>query len=248
MSNNLYKQNRIEQRCVDLIKKSMTKETCFGLSDDDYMDLKKWLEKTRPNDKSNDFPDFIFDEGFIEHFAVTSSSETRKGSKEKAEAVMFEKKNWERFSKRMEEKKVEETIKHFSNRSIKGHSYGNIIKSIKRNWLKHIESYNDFSGSKQHGIFLIEYSDRGALETVERTQDGNSKHYWTYRLSADKEILKWLYDYADKIEYIFFLGQESIEIIKVNQILNLLDKLPEGLYVPSFSIHSDKYIGGTLRP
>lgn len=246
MSNNTNQQNRIEQHCLDILKDNLSKEMCFGLSDVEYVELKERLKKAKPNGNSNDFPDFICDEGFIEHFAVTSSSETRKGSKEKAETVMFEKRNCARFSKRMEKKDAEETIKHFSNRKIKGHSHDNIIKSIKKNWKKHIESYDNFSGCKEHGIFLLEYGDQGALETMEKTAKGY-KHYWTYRLNTDKELLKWLYDYKNKVEYILFMSQESIEVIKIDQILNILDSLPEGLYCTSYSLQSDRYIGETIK-
>lgn len=246
MSDNLNEQNRIEQQCLNIVKANLSKEMCFGLSDVEYVELSEWIKNARPNEKSNDFPDFIFDEGFIEHFAVTSSSETRKGSKEKAETVMFEKRNWERFSKRMEEKDAEETIKHFSNRKIEGHSHDNIIKSIRRNWEKHIESYYNFSGCKEHGIFLLEYGDQGALETVEISPEGD-EHYWTYRLNTDKELLRWMYDYKGNIEYIIFFSRESIEVIRVDQILRLLDVLPEGLYGVSYSMQSDRYIGETLK-
>lgn len=47
-----------------------------------HIELQKWLKAAKPNQNSNEFPDFIFEDGFIEHFAVTSSSEGRKGAKQ----------------------------------------------------------------------------------------------------------------------------------------------------------------------
>ncbi|UHP11155.1 hypothetical protein LAX80_005075 [Listeria marthii] len=47
---------------------------------DNLVEISKILETALPNNKSSDFPDFIFEKGFIEHFQVTSSKETRKGA------------------------------------------------------------------------------------------------------------------------------------------------------------------------
>lgn len=49
------------------------------MSNQQHIELQKWLKAAKPNQNSNEFPDFIFEDGFIEHFAVTSSSEGRKG-------------------------------------------------------------------------------------------------------------------------------------------------------------------------
>lgn len=50
----------------------------------------KYLELARPNHNINDFPDFIFDDGFIEHFQVTSANESRKGDKHRIADILVQ--------------------------------------------------------------------------------------------------------------------------------------------------------------
>ncbi len=52
----------------------------FGLLEADRNEFERILRKAEPNQKMSIFPDFVFANGFIEHFQVTSSSVTRKGS------------------------------------------------------------------------------------------------------------------------------------------------------------------------
>lgn len=91
MSKNQEDQVNIEQRCLDFVKNDMNEKDCFGLSNKQYVELKKWLNETKPNFNNNKFPDFVFINGFIEHFAVTSSLENRKGAKQKRESMVFKK-------------------------------------------------------------------------------------------------------------------------------------------------------------
>ncbi|ALS02042.1 hypothetical protein ATZ33_11795 [Enterococcus silesiacus] len=243
MSDNLNEQNKIEQLCLNAVRNSLTKEMCFGVSDNEYEQLKIWLGSAVPNENSNAFPDFIFEGGFIEHFAVTSSSENRKGSKHKAEMTRFEKGNFDKFSKAINEKEKGETVKHFSNKTYAGHSHENIVNSIKKNWNKHVDSLEKYEGIKEHGIFLIEYADTFAMETAEIIGNQISEVYDSYRMNTDKELLEWLYNYKEKIEYIILFNVSSLEIIKVNQIMNFIDGVPKGLYVGMPTIVSDRYIG-----
>ena len=49
---------------------------------------------------------------------------------------------------------------------------------------------------------------------------------YSYRLSRDKKLLNWLYQFKDRIEYVIFLTEDSVEIIKLSSILKLLKVLP----------------------
>lgn len=89
MGKNQKYQDNIEQRCLDFVKHDLNDKDCFWLSNTQYVELKKWLNK--PNFNSNKFPDFVFYNGFIEHFAVTSSIENRKGAKQKRESMVLKK-------------------------------------------------------------------------------------------------------------------------------------------------------------
>ena len=65
-----------EQKCLNIILNDREKNNprkYFGLLENDIEEVINSLKKAKPNEKLSDFPDFIFDNGFIEHFKVTSS-------------------------------------------------------------------------------------------------------------------------------------------------------------------------------
>lgn len=47
-----------------------------------------------------------------------------------------------------------------------------------------------------------------------------------YRLSRDKELLKFMYDYKEQIKYVIFVSYYDIEIICLNKIQYLLKLMP----------------------
>lgn len=141
MSKNQEYQDDIEQRCLDLVKKNINKKDCFGMSNQQYIELQKWLKDAKPNQNSNEFPDFIFEDGFIEHFGVTSSSEGRKGAKQKQESLILKKKSETTFLSNLDSSEEVTLVSQSFSRSFEQHTHLNIVKSIKKNWLKHIKSY-----------------------------------------------------------------------------------------------------------
>ena len=67
---------------------------------------------------------------------------------------------------------------------------------------------------------------------------------YSYRLSRDKKLLNWLYQFKDRIEYVIFLTEDSVEIIKLSSILKLLKVLPYDYAIaPNMTVMTD---GGTL--
>ena len=62
----------------------------FGLTEDDEIEFLNAIRKANANNKSSEFPDYIFDNGFIEHFQITSSKVTRKGSGQIIKEKSFE--------------------------------------------------------------------------------------------------------------------------------------------------------------
>jgi len=51
-------------------------KSCFGLLEDDRFEIASILRTAKPNERLSEFPDFILQKGFIEHFQVTSSTPT----------------------------------------------------------------------------------------------------------------------------------------------------------------------------
>ena len=83
MSRNLKKQKNKEWECIQNIQRKMKIENCFGISQEEFKEIKQWINNANPNEKNSHFPDFLFENGFIEHFAITSSLENKKGAKQK---------------------------------------------------------------------------------------------------------------------------------------------------------------------
>lgn len=162
---NMTRQNMIEKSCFKNVVKNLSRKRCFGLSDKGYEELGSILENTVQNEKSNDFPDFIFKSGFVEPFAVTSSKETRQGSKHKSKMVQFEKKSKENFIKVLEEKELGEIAHSRSTMQISGYYEDNLINSIKRNLENHEKKIESFKGAMECKIFLMDYQDIGVLQS-----------------------------------------------------------------------------------
>lgn len=242
---NMTRQNMIEKSCFKNVVKNLSRKRCFGLSDKEYEELGSILENTVQNEKSNDFPDFTFKNGFVEHFAVTSSKETRQGSKHKSKMFQFEKKSKENFIKGLEEKEHGEILHNRSTMQISGHYEENLINSIKRNWENHEKKIESFKGAKECKIFLMDYQDIGVLQSALLYDDG-TEVYESYSLISNKELLKWFTKYQNQIDYIIFHNGFEVEVLKVNKIFDFVDSLPEVITCPLLSWVSDGYAGINL--
>ncbi len=205
-----------------------------GMVFDDIQEIFNALVSVKPNPESNKFPDFLLDNGFIEHFQVTSSVENKSGSKKAEFEATFKreiKAEQEEFRKRCEENAVPGQSDSISwSRKDVEHSYENFQKSLAANIKNHLESLDKFEGEKKLKIFLIEYSDFG-LEMMEQLPDNllylgvQPEHLWRYKLSKDKNVLKYLYEFKDKIDYIILEDNEDCEIIKLSNIPNIISNM-----------------------
>lgn len=246
MNNNQISQDKKEQRCLDLVKKSINMNDCFGMSDQQYVELQKWLKDTKPNQKSNEFPDFLFENGFIEHFSVTSSADGRKGAKQTKESALFRKKSEKSFLNNLD-KSEEKTLTSSSfSRPSEKHTHLNIVESIKKHWLSHIKSYAKTTPSK-HSIFLLEYVDVN-IETAIIKEDILAKVYDSYRISVDKDLLEWIYTFKEKIKYLILYNPFSIEVIRIDQIPNIIDNIPKVMFEPVIvARESHRFIGAKFK-
>ncbi len=197
----------------------------------------KYLKIAKSNPKASDFPDFIFDGGFIEHFQVTSAMETKKGDKHRIAESDFDKES-ERL---LEELKTE----YMNSEPCPGtlttdvwemdtpkYSYEYFSESFKRNFEKHIESLDKYQGEKYVGIFLVEYS--GARIKIMK----NGCFLKFYKIEYDKDMLLYLQDYSDKLKYVICFwgdtqgdvkGDMSCEIIELSRILDMVSKVPRDI-------------------
>ncbi len=212
----------------------------FGLLEEDRKEIEQILRNVQPNQNLNDFPDFIFERGFIEHFQVSSSKTTRKGAEHTKVMRCFT----DKVNKEIEEIKREwNEIPSFdevrSNHwAIQNpeHNHGYLVKSFERNWGNHLESLRKYTGNAEVGIFMIEYPEF-ALSMCENVYndwiDGMSQgdmreqeKIRCYRLSRDKQLLDFMYQNKKYIKYVIFVYCDGFEIIRLENIPYLLKLLP----------------------
>ena len=195
--------------------------------------------KAIPNDDLSRFPDFISDVGFVEHFQITSSEITKAGAGYKKAFSLYEKK----FQKEVEQlqgemnetpsfDKIRGVEKVFSYRE--KHSHENLLMSLSKSLDKHIRSEESYEGNKTTKIFLIEYNELSLKVQIDYPNIKAERVYGDllrreeetdYRFSRDKEALLYLYEKRDYIDYIIYATDFLFEVIKVEDIPEILKLL-----------------------
>lgn len=214
-----------EQCCLDTVKSILkTKKNCLGCLDENDSLLEN-INLATANKQASKFPDFIFEGGFIEHFQVSASKETGKGSSFKQEESKFkiqtEKACQENQQEWMNKPFYPNTITTIPHELIfDENSYEYFVDSFKRNFEKHIESLKKYDGQKQEGIFLIEQTD--AMIFVTGTYPVVS-----YSLFFDKDLLEYIYGFKDILQYIVFTDGKYLDLIKISRIPPIIQYLPQ---------------------
>ena len=215
--------------------------------EDEYVDYKPLVkllltaENTDLKTNQTNFPDFKCENGLIEHFQVTATKETKKGAKSKQEygkndsdlIKEFTNDLQNNFSKSSYEKRY----------SMPNQSYENFVHSFKENWKNHIESLKKYEGNKQNVCFLIESDCYGlkmrlAKETdyilgirtgkiVENYEDNRNEKFATIMLGRCKELLKFVNEYKNLVQYIIFVSPCYVELIKTSEANYIVSLLKE---------------------
>lgn len=194
--------------------------------------LSRAFSRATRNPQPTAFPDYVFDNGFIELFKITSSKETKKGGsiqmmedakfkKEVASEEAAFKEGCDRNpgcagSKSKEWKKIDKTE----------HSYDNLSISIHKNIEKHIGSLSKYSGSRELGVFFIEDLESN-MNTFCVSNGILTKTWYWYALSKDRKALEYIHSFKEQIQYLVYHYVNGYEIIKVADIPNYLETLGE---------------------
>lgn len=235
----------VEQYCFDLINNNLNKDIYFAMSYEDEYIVKRAFADAEPNPRASEFPDFIFAEGFIEHFQVTSSLENRKGSTMEREKNDINRDFRNRVKKSTEGLPNNQiTIQSVDTPPFwhKTHTYENFVNSFKTNFEHHIESLKKYSGTKKYCIFMIEYSDSVLCINKKYAKDlmldvsyGDllKRENPTYRLSRDIDLLRYVYEKRNLIDYVIFVNNDRfhgvfVDIIKTQNALEITKLLHEG--------------------
>lgn len=240
MSSNLKFQDEIELQCLNEVIRIFNSKDCFGMSEKEVDSFYELLSNTKVNQNGTTFPDFIIDKGFIEHFEVTSSLQNKKGSKQKTASIKFAKSSKNFFEQTMKESEEYLPRSQSFKQDFEEHSQKNIQESIKKNWDKHIISCEKFDGEKKNSVFLLEYSDHGMLQTATNF-DVDCKVYDSYKISLDEIMLNWIYQYKDTIKYFILYNKESLEVVKIDGIPNLILTQLNSIVVPTIGLESHSF-------
>ncbi|MCR5728504.1 MAG: hypothetical protein K6G24_13695 [Lachnospiraceae bacterium] len=212
----------------------------FAMTKQDIEIVEDAFFKAIPNDDPSRFPDFTFDGGFIEHFQITSSEVTKVGAGYKKAFSQYENELEKEVVKQLQDEmnkepsfgKIKTVEKAFS---YKGkHSHDNLIMSLKQSVDKHIRSEISYGGTKTTKIFLIEYNELSLKVQIDYPDVKPERMYGDllrrenvteYRMSRDKEALRYLYEKRDYIDYVVYATDYLFEIIKVEDIAEIIKLL-----------------------
>ena len=217
-----------ESRCLAWVKEHLygpdTRFFCH-----DKRKIAAILKRAKPNLEASKFPDFVFEDGFIEHFQITASKENKKGSCHKqAQAEFHREMDCIQENLRQELEKsplpIKNTISTTSYKMIPPeYSYEKFQSSFRKNWEHHIHSLEKYRGAKNIGIFLVEYV--GPLFKTMR--GGKFAHF--YQLQEDVAMLRFLDAYKEQVSYVVFTDGQYCEVIDLQQIPLLIKQAPKDI-------------------
>ena len=158
--------DKVKERAIlDLVQNNKDIINFYLVSKEEKQKILEIISIAEDNKTEYVFPDFVLDNGFIEHFQITSSYTNRNGS-------YMEIKNAEinrAFEKKMIEvdeelSNGEKWIESFSIEPVlqDKQSYFNLIKSFKGNFENHLESLDKFT--KKEKVDYIIFVNRSCVD------------------------------------------------------------------------------------
>ena len=182
------------------------------------------LKSAEPNPMQSCFPDFLFENGFIEHFQITASKETRKGAQHRQKQVQLRNEAEQRFRTMCNELNdappANSLTREICEMETLPYSYEMYETSFRRNWQHHIDSLQKYTGCRNVSIFMIEY--QGPL--FKTMQCGRFTGF--YHLHQDARILQYMAAYLDRLSYVIFIAGQNCEVIELEHIPALLEQVP----------------------
>ena len=229
---------------------SLLHSSVFGFSQEDWQKLCEILALAKPNDNPNEFPDFVSRKSVLEHFEISATRESKKGSAFKRGHEPFTKSVREKLGEIVvaeEPQVVKDTFKY------PDLHHRLLLDSLKRNLENHIKSLSVYAASHEvtSTVFVIEHQEYGLsmLEDVYgEVGEGcvfgdirSQQQYSNYRMSRDKEALALLFGHEDVLDIVVFVGVEYIEFIKISEIPDMIKLMPWLFVVaagPTVELHS----------
>lgn len=225
-----------EEKCLNTVRSILrTRKNCLGCLDEND-NLLQNINLAQANEQASKFPDFVFEGGFIEHFQVSASQETSKGSSFKQKESEFKR----QMKKDCQKNQLQWMSEPFRSNTIttiphelkfETNSYEYFVDSFKRNFENHIESLKKYGGQKEEGIFLIELTDASLF--VDGTYPTE-----TYSLFHDKNLMEYLFTFNGVLKYVVFTNGEYLDLVKISNIPKIMKYVPNEIVFKAGSTRS----------
>ena len=211
-----------EKECLEELKNVFIGKTNVKIyANCELETISQILFSANPSANSNSFPDFVFSGGGIEHFQLTSSKETRKGSEFKIEESINKKSKDEYFEMLKEDylnsEFVPRTIATDNHEEVyESFSYDAFIHSLERNVASHVESLEKSNYQNKIVVFLMEQ------QTARLWIDEGIVPIRFYELHKDKKALLIIKQHCNFVNYIIYFVANSVEVLDLSKIDDLL--------------------------
>lgn len=137
-----------ETNCLTRVKQNLGRNSVHYFCSDPQKII-RILKSARPNPAQSNFPDFLFENGFIEHFQITASRETRKGAEHRQRQAQFCKEAEQRFQRMGRELNddppANSLTREICEMEAPPYSYEMYEASFRKNWQHHINSLKSIS-------------------------------------------------------------------------------------------------------
>jgi|LSQX01.2.fsa_nt_gb hypothetical protein len=213
-----------EKECTEELKNAFLGKTNVKIyANCELETISQILFSAKSNVNKNNFPDFVFSGGGIEHFQLTSSKETRKGSEFKIEESINKKSKDEYFEMLKEEHLNSEfipgTIATDNYEEVyESFSYEAFIHSLERNIVNHVESLEKSNYQDKVVVFLMEQ------QTARLWIDEGIIPIKFYELHRDKKALSIIKQHCNSVNYIIYFVADSVEVLDLSKMDDLLNE------------------------
>ena len=234
-----------QNEILKAVRKKIDGGSWHGISYSDYEEFYSLLTSVISNDTTGktEFPDFISENGFIEHFHVTSGKSTCKGYDITTQKSKMQN-NHESFMKNVDDilKKNDDNgvlrSRYHTSFCRKNDSVENFHKSFKNCWENHINHLHNYMGNKHLSCFLVSSDDVLVIHECMKDENniffGDLAHRKNIKfcLSYDIDLLNYIYEYNLDVDYVIYynINWNYVEVLKVTNIPAIKNFLPQHKY------------------
>lgn len=231
-----------EKDCLEFVRLHLNSSNSLNI-------ISALIASVTPNKNPSKFPDFVCDNGFIEHFEVTATKEDKNGSEIRQHDF--------KMSKRM--KNIDQSILGESNSGCEyfaaiepPSSYENFVSSFKKNFEHHIQSFEKCSERESYvcSAFMIDNRRNVSLQMCGDSEAG--RYEGLYKLSLDKGLLSYIQALPLSPDYIIFVYRNGFEVINCNCISEHIKSIKHHINIAASNsvvhLHSAGPIGSLWVP